>query len=929
MSNPTYKILLSVLLTIISLAANSDVRDDEIMRHLTVENGLTGESVSRIVTDRLGQVWITTSNGINRYNGKVLVTYKLPEVYGISSYAFDICEGSNHSIYVATKSGVFELAFGDKSFKRILKEVKSAECLTYNAGKLYFGNRDGLFVYDGKHLKNLFVGKSRMSINYSVRCIKASADGNIWFLTKYEINSLDVKTGKVKSYPLAKKMTDGAAFGQLAICHNLFYIGTKNNGLWVWNRKNQKVSQIKNVGNVITTLNITRDNRLCVSSDGSGAFLLDVFTGRVIETFSTTGTDAGHNLPSDAVYCYYRDNNNVNWFGFYRQGMIYSYHRAPLFHIYKYGSLDTDGMNIRSFCIRNKECVLGTQEGLWYVNQEKNIVKCFTPEELGGIHIITKIVFFQGHYYIASYDGGLRVLDTVTLTMKKLGKNPLLDNVSVSSLAASPTGNLWMGTTEGLFILNKNGSLIRYTENNAKIYGGSMNDILFDGKNQAWLTASGGLSIYSFNTRQFDNSYFPNGYFNKEGSLKGCIGHDGLLFFSSHTNVFYTDRAMKKFGELHLPDGILNETCYSFMDDKLGHYWIATENGIFRIDYDMTMLQHFGYGEGLRSQIVNSIYVDKNGIVWLATSKGLLSVSSEDLAAWQNYADYKTLLYDVYLGTDLLSAGEESIVNETGNIKLSWNFTSVPLSVKPVLEDYARPFGRLYEYRMDGDSGWKLSKDGNAIKINNLFLGRHRLKVRLAGAPGTEKTYVITVLPSWLAVLELILLVILVLLLVLWRRYRKNADLVVEERDAMSDALQEVEAEQQKVENEKVEPRKYEHVRLDEKECNSIVRQMREYIENNKVYTNPDLKMSDLADFLHLSSSKLSQIFSLYIKENYYEFINKYRLEEFKRLVAEGETSKFTIIALSEKCGFKKSSFFSTFRKVEGMTPTEYLKKNI
>ncbi|MDY6240634.1 MAG: helix-turn-helix domain-containing protein, partial [Prevotella sp.] len=64
-----------------------------------------------------------------------------------------------------------------------------------------------------------------------------------------------------------------------------------------------------------------------------------------------------------------------------------------------------------------------------------------------------------------------------------------------------------------------------------------------------------------------------------------------------------------------------------------------------------------------------------------------------------------------------------------------------------------------------------------------------------------------------------------------------------------------------------------------------------------------------------------------YIKENYYDFINRYRLEAFKRLVEQGETERYTLLALSAKCGFKKSSFFSTFRKVEGMTPTEYLKK--
>ena len=103
---------------------------------------------------------------------------------------------------------------------------------------------------------------------------------------------------------------------------------------------------------------------------------------------------------------------------------------------------------------------------------------------------------------------------------------------------------------------------------------------------------------------------------------------------------------------------------------------------------------------------------------------------------------------------------------------------------------------------------------------------------------------------------------------------------------------------------------------------------MKRHIEEGKVYTDADLKMKHLADVLHISPSKLSQIFSLYMKENYYDFINKYRLDEFKRLLDAGEYKRYTITALSRQSGFKKSNFFSTFRKVEGMTPMEYLKKN-
>ena len=197
--------------------------------------------------------------------------------------------------------------------------------------------------------------------------------------------------------------------------------------------------------------------------------------------------------------------------------------------------------------------------------------------------------------------------------------------------------------------------------------------------------------------------------------------------------------------------------------------------------------------------------------------------------------------------------------------------------------------------------------------------------------------YTITVSPSGWAIIELLLLIAAITSFVLWQRYRKNTTRLLAERNDIEDALIEAEAEKQEkqiaetvAENDAAatESIKYQRVHIDEEECHDIVERLRRYIEKDKVYLNPDLKMSDLADYLHLSPSKLSQVFSLYLKENWYDFINAYRLNEFKRLVAEGACKQYPLLALSAKCGFKKSSFFTTFRKVEGMTPTEYLKKN-
>lgn len=929
------KLLTTLLLLLVMLEGICDVsaavrREDQVCE-LTIENGLAGESVSRIIVDHQKQVWIATSNGINRYNGRKLLTYRLPKRQSPSgpSYVFDLCEGDDHAIYAATAMGLFRLGHGESAFVCVASADVSSECVAAGKGCVYFGNKDGLNIYKDGKVKTVTLGRG---VNYSVRDIALDSRGKVWFLTKYELNSYDPGSGRIRSLPVAAGMTKGAAFGQLAIIGGKFYLGTKNNGLWAYTLGAPRPMSVHAVGNVITSLQVTRDGKLCVGSDGAGAYLLDGKTGKVLEQYATVG-EGQHWLPTDAVYCYLRDDNGVDWMGFYRQGLQYSYHRTPLFKPYAYGNFTTEGVDVRSFLARGREMLIGSRDGLWYVDPARNKVSHFTPEQLGGSHIIMQMEWYAGKYYIAAYDGGLSVLDPQTLRVSKLGLDPLLDLTSVTSLAVSPDNKLWMGTAEGLFILDRSGKLVRYTENNAKLYGGVISDVFFDRHGYGWLSGPKGLALYSPRTRLLSNADFPQGFFNKVSLRSGVRGHGGKLYFVARNEIYYTDTRMKNFGRLQLPMGILEENSYCFIDDMAGHYWLGTENGLFCTPYDGSTMLHLSYSEGLPGRVVYDLRLDGQGRLWLATAGGLLETDPQQVARWQADTLHKVSLYDIYHGENPVTKGQESVINERRSLTLRWNLTAEKLALKLVGDDYARPRGRLYEYRVDGSHRWTMVRDGAEVTIRGLQLGTHELRVRKAGMAGSERIYTITVVPSGWAITELLLLVGGVVLLVMWRRYRQRTRALLDERSEIEQALIEVERQQQlSLEEQELaeatETRKYERVRLDEAECEEIMARVRKYMEEHKPYLDCDYKMSALADTLHISPSKLSQVFNVYLNENYYEFINRYRLAEFKQMIANGDYQRYTLTALSERCGFRRSSFFSTFRKVEGMTPTEFLKKH-
>ncbi|TAL67655.1 MAG: AraC family transcriptional regulator [Bacteroidetes bacterium] len=117
------------------------------------------------------------------------------------------------------------------------------------------------------------------------------------------------------------------------------------------------------------------------------------------------------------------------------------------------------------------------------------------------------------------------------------------------------------------------------------------------------------------------------------------------------------------------------------------------------------------------------------------------------------------------------------------------------------------------------------------------------------------------------------------------------------------------------------------NIELNESEL-EMIEKIIKYIEKEKPYLDSGLTLTSLAHKLNLTRNKLSYLINIKLAENFYEFINKYRVEEVKRLLSQPNNQQFTIIALAFEAGFSsKSSFQTNFKKFTGLTPTEYLKR--
>jgi AraC-like DNA-binding protein len=124
-----------------------------------------------------------------------------------------------------------------------------------------------------------------------------------------------------------------------------------------------------------------------------------------------------------------------------------------------------------------------------------------------------------------------------------------------------------------------------------------------------------------------------------------------------------------------------------------------------------------------------------------------------------------------------------------------------------------------------------------------------------------------------------------------------------------------------------VEKKKYAKSGLNEDTANVLHQQLKNLMETERLFIEPELTLTDLATRLNVHPNYLSQVINELEGVNFYDYINTLRVEEFKRLVLLPQNQKYTLLALAYECGFNsKTAFNRFFKKATDLSPSEYLK---
>jgi AraC-like DNA-binding protein len=118
---------------------------------------------------------------------------------------------------------------------------------------------------------------------------------------------------------------------------------------------------------------------------------------------------------------------------------------------------------------------------------------------------------------------------------------------------------------------------------------------------------------------------------------------------------------------------------------------------------------------------------------------------------------------------------------------------------------------------------------------------------------------------------------------------------------------------------------KYRRSGLSDESAEEIKRKLLTLMTSDKPFLSKDLTLQKLAELLKTSSHNLSEVINTRIHQSYYDFINQYRVEEFKSRLTDPESERYNLLSIAFDSGFQsKGTFNSIFKKFTGMTPSEF-----
>lgn len=807
--------------------------------------------VRKLYQDRDGYIWIPTYNGMLRYDGYTIISYKMDKFQQqpfINSFVNVVAEDYDHNLWIGTHNGLYMLdkvtGEVDKMTTPSLSASNVEVIIPLAGGDIWVGGSKGLyrrkageedFIHYGREqidgrkgdldIKSMIVDEQgflwiggwnqglyrydstqdrfyvypSITEKNSPHTIFQDSGGTIWVgtwgggLVKL-VNPYDMERFSYINYRHRAGETQ-------SLLDNIIYTiaQDRNSGkLWIGSRSGLSIlesgegegkfinitpgkSRYELPFNEVNSIICTREGLMWLGMLGGGVCVVNTDRFR----FNYDGLDKVHQqYMTSSVRSIYRAENGKLWMGIMGFGLIeynrnnrtfISYREHPVLKRMNHISTVNAIIPRRS---TGEICFATWDDGVWFYHPEKGTVSTISAKnqlKMTDECVYSLLEDSHGNLWIGTRDG-ICLLDKegrfMTLTECLDSGQPELVPSPILSIAEDSEGVIWAATEyQGVLRIDNTSKLKKihyYTQQNGGLKTENATSLCIDSKNRIWVGTDGdGLNLYDRKKDCFV-SMFNRQLYSGEVVSNILEDNDGTIWFTTNSEMLHLTTS---------PEGEIEDIRSYTVSDGLQDYFF-NRNACFKAA-DNELL--FGGYKGL-----NSFYPDK-----VHKQVAFSPVVITDIKIYNTSVRH--------LEPEERNRILQKTVDFADKILLSYqeNNFSIDFSVL----NYMNPSQNKYVYKLDGyNTDWIYTDAGHHFAYyNNLKSGTYTFHVKGANENGIwmpeERTLIITILPppwlTWWAYCGYALL----LLLLLWYVYR-----VVKNRIRLKQAVEMGKIERQKIE---------------------------------------------------------------------------------------------------------------------------------
>ncbi|WP_298239162.1 response regulator [uncultured Algibacter sp.] len=707
--------------------------------NLSVDQGLSQNSVVSMAQDSIGYLWFATQDGLNKYDGKSFKYYnkQFEDVTKLTySKLGKIYIDKTNTMWIVANSGKLEKYNPITDNFSPIKNIPNVSTLYQEHNFNYYVGtyNHGLFLINSKtkDTTQILNKEDRTQTIYAFLELEdeimVSGSNMILKVSKEDFSYKKIVSdrGNNINYSTLTKLSDST-----------FAVGTYSHGLFLMNEKDNtflkfsgfKDTPLPNDLNIEATL-LDKYNRLWIATYGRGVYVVN-FKDKIIENFMVQGSNPYALHYNDNLSLFEDFTGNI-WVGSDGGGL--SYYDE---HLLKFNVLTNEQLPRNTYVdVARAISVNPIDNTIWVGTSGKGLTRIDYPNRIFNTlntknsnlksNRIMSLKHINNELWIGYQDKGLDILNKneKCIPFNTKAEEELI-STPVWSICEDSNSNIWLGTGgKGLLRFSKTEGItqrfLHDTYDNSTIASNNIRAITEGENGIIWIgTEDKGLCVLNTQTEKVNRiidipDKIKSLYYNEETDILwlGTNGN-GLKKFNTKTleiKVYSTE------------DGLPNNVIYGIIPDRNDNLWLSSNRGITMFQETNSSLNLVNYDQydGLQAFEFNTgaYFKDHNNIIYFGGLDGINWFKPEQLTL--NQEKPRTVINELQLFNSSIPLEAKKVFNHDENT-ISISFSGL---------HFSQPDLNNYKYQLENhDNNWIESGNNNTAYYSNLSPGNYTFKV--------------------------------------------------------------------------------------------------------------------------------------------------------------------------------------------------------